>query len=243
MPRTKKEASVKEAITKKKTAAKSAPSRKKPARSFNFQTYYQGIVGNIQKNRKQYGRYLIILVIVIAIGVFAFIKKDWFVVATVNNQPITSVEYYQNLKAKDGSQVLNQIIQDRLINQEANKKGVTVSEADINKKVATIQKQVGGADQLKNALSSRNLSESEFRNQIKIQLLVEKLLQNEIKVSDKEVDDYIAKNQNSTDPNTTGVDLKNRDAVKTQLQSDKLNQKFQSWYSNLQKQASINKFI
>lgn len=242
MPPTKKVAS-KEASAKKKAAAKTAPSRKSPARNLNIKTYYQGIVNNFQKNRRLYSRYLIILAIVVAVGVFAFIKKDWFVVATINNQPVTSVEYYQNLKAKDGGQVLNQIIQDRLINQEANKKGVSVSESDINKKIASIQKQVGGADQLKSALSSRNLSEKEFRNQIKIQLLVEKLLENDIKVTDKEVDDYIAKNQNNTDATATSVDLKDRTAVKNQLQADKLNQKFPGWYSNLEKQASINKFI
>lgn len=244
MPRTKK-ATSKEVPAKKKAAAKSAPSRNKTKQplKLTLASYYSRISASLKQNQKLYTRYLVALVIIVAIGVFAFINKNWFVVAMVNNQPITSIEYYQNLKAKDGGQVLNEIIQDRLINQEADKKGVKVTTSEIDKKVAAIEKQIGGADQLKSALASRNLSESEFRNQVKIQLLVEKLLANDIKVSDKEIDDYIAQNQNNPDANSSGVNLKDRNAVRDQIQSDKLNSKFQDWYNKLEKQASINKFI
>lgn len=159
----------------------------------------------------------------------------------VNNQPITTLEYYQNLKAKDNKEVLNQIVRDKLITQEANKKGVVIKQEDLDKKVSEIEKQLGGKDQLKQALDSRNIGENEFRNQIRIQLIVEKLLEKEIAVSDKEVEDYIAKNKDNS--GTLGVDINDKDAVREQLQNEKLNEKFQAWYEELQKNAKINLFI
>lgn len=239
MPRKKKEALTEVSARKKTTAAR--PQGSKTQKKFDFKTFYQGIQNNIQKNRFIYTRYLVILGVVIVIGAIAFVERAWIVVAVVNNEPITTAEYYSNLKSKDAGAVLDQLIRDRIINQEANKKGISVASSDIDKKVADVEKQVGGKEQLKSALTSRNITDSEFRNQIKIQLLVEKLLASDIQISDKEITDYITKNQN-TDPSVLGVNTKDRAAVKTQLQSDKLNAKFQGWYDSLQKKSSIIKF-
>ncbi len=224
----------------KKTSAKSSSVSKKTTQTsvakFSPKVYYQTITANISKNRTIYTRYAVIILIIIAVGAFLFFKKNWFVAAVVNNQPITSVEYYQNLKAKDGKQVLNQIIRDKLINQEANRKGIVISQEAMDKKVAEIEKQLGGKDGLKQALESRSITEMEFKNQIRIQLIVEKLLADQIKVSDKEVQEYIAQNKDNT---SLAVDLGDKEAVRAQLQSEKLNDKFQPWYDQLQKNAKI----
>ena len=239
----KKETTTVEATTKRKTK-KTAPkvstvakktSKAKEAR-FSPKAIYSAIRKNISNNRTLYTRYLAITLLVITLGAFLFFKKNWFVAAVVNNQPITTVEYYQNLKAKDNKEILNQIVRDKLITQEANKNGIVISQQDLDKKTGEIEKQLGGKDQLKQALESRNISEEEFKNQIRIQLLVEKLLKDQIKVEDKEIDEYIANNKDNT---SLGVDIKDRNAVKDQLQNEKLNDKFQSWYDNLQKKAKI----
>lgn len=244
MARAKKEVKAKAVDIKKTAAVNKTTQTRKRKQNFNFSKYFDSIKTNIQKNRSLYSRYLIITGVVVLVGFFAFWKKDWFVVAVVNNQPVTSIELYQNLKAKSGQEVLDQIIRDKIISQEAASKGVVVSPSDIDKKVKEIEGQVGGKEQLKAALTSRNITENDFRNQIKIQLLVEKLLEKDIKVSEKEVDDYIAKNPE--DQNVKGADPKDskvRDEVRKTIRSDKLNEKFQTWYSQLEKKAKISKFI
>jgi parvulin-like peptidyl-prolyl isomerase len=237
MPRTKKE--VKKLPPKKKTSAPTTQSRKKESKekaSFNLAAYYSVIRKNFSANRKIYTRYFIITIVVALLGLFVYLKKDWFVAAVVNNQPITTLELYQNLKAKDGQAVLDQLIRDRLINQEAAKKGITVSSDEIDKKIESIKKQLGGKEALDTALSQRNLSQDDFKKQIRVQILVEKLLADQIKVSDKEVEDYIAKNPVETKDQT-------KDEVRSQLRSTKLNEKFTTWYENLQKNSKIYKFI
>ena len=246
MPRKKKDTTTAEAATKpkaKKATTKvstAAKTTKKSQAKFSPQAYYQTIKKNILVNRNLYVRYLVILLIVVAIGAFVVVKKNWFVAAVVNNQPIPTVEYYQNLKTKDNKQVLNQIVRDKLISQEASKNGIVISQEEMDKKVAEIEKQLGGSDGLKQALESRSITQEEFKNQIRVQLIVEKLLTEQIKVSDKEVDDYIAQNKDST---SLGIDLNDKAAVREQLQNEKLNEKFQSWYDDLQKQAKIYIFI
>lgn len=223
----------------KKTPTRTKASRKKKSEN-TFQSYYSAAGSNISKNRTLYLRLLVALLIIVALGATLVIKKNWFVAAVVNNQPISTLEYYQNLKEKDSKQVLNQIVQDKLITQEANRKGIVIAQSDLDKKTSDIEKQVGGKDQLKQELQSRNISEAEFKNQIRIQLMVEKLLADKIKISDKEIEDFVAKNK---DNNLTGVDLSNKDAVRNQLQNDKLNSQFQSWYQGLEKNAKIYIFI
>jgi hypothetical protein len=224
----------------KKTTARPSSSRKKTTQLPLVQRYTLAIRENFSKNRTLYTRYLLVLLVVVALGAFFFFKKDWFVAAVVNNQPITTVEYYQNLKAKDSKQVLNQIIRDKLITQEANKRGINISQADLDKKTSEIEAQLGGEEQLKQALESRSISETEFKNQIRVQLIVEKLLADQIKVSDKEVDEYVSKNKDNAG---LGVDINNKEAVRKQLENEKLNEKFQGWYEELQKAAKIYTFI
>lgn len=243
MARAKKTIKTETAELKKPTPAKTTKA-KKSKQGFELNKYFATIKNNIQKNKTLYSRYLIVIGIVVLLGLFAFWKKDWFVVAVVNNQPVTSVEFYQNLKAKNGQEVLDQIIRDKIISQEAANKGVVTSQADIDKKVKEIEDQVGGKDELKAALTSRNISENDFRNQLKIQLLVEKLLEKDIQVSEKDIDDYIAKNpedQNVAGQNTQ--EKKVRDEISKTIRSNKLNEKFQTWYSELEKKAKISKFI
>ncbi len=229
---------------KRKSPTTRTKQTKKKGTTLNFKKYFEAVRSNLQKNRTLYSRYLIVIGIVLLVGMFAFWKKDWFVVATINNQPVTSIEFYQNLKAKSGQEVLDQIIRDKIISQEAASKGIIVSPSDIDKKVKEVEDQVGGKEELKAALTSRNITENDFRNQIKIQLLVEKLLEKDIKVSEKEIDDYIA--QNPEDQFVKGADPKDkkvREEISKTIKSNKLNEKFQTWYSELEKKAKISKFI
>lgn len=238
MEKTKKPAVTKTKKVATKKVTKSEPKKKTDNKS--FKTFFSDIRNNFQKNKNIYVRYSIITLIVIVIGVFAFLNKSWFVVAVVNGQPITSVEFYQNLKSQSGKDVLDQMIRNKLIFQEATKKGVNITDKDIDKKLTEIEKQVGGKEQLKSALEVRNISEKDFRVQVKVQLMVEKLLDKEIAVSEKEIDDFIAKNP--TDTNVVGKDGPNRTEIKNQLRSQKLNEKYQSWYDNLEKIAKISRF-
>lgn len=201
----------------------------------------------VEKNQKpgftiQRSHIITFLVILAIIGLlYAF--RSQFVVATVNGQPITRMEYNKQLEQQSGKQVMNSLVTKTLIEQEASKEHVTVSDKEItdeiNKVKSDLQKQGQSLDQ---ALALRGLTMNDLKEQIRIQKLIEKMLGKDIQVSDKEVDDYIQKNQISQD-NTTGTPPLSRDAVKQQLQQQKLNAKFTPWLQKLQEKAKINYFV
>ena len=188
-----------------------------------------------ETRRTRYIFGIAIVVVILLLASLVVTKKNWFVVALVNNRPITSLELYQNLNKRYGKDVLDSIIQEKLINEEARKQKVTVSSADVDKRLKEIEDQLGGKEALDYALSSQGISLEQAKDQIKTQLIVEKILGKDIQVSDKEIDDFIK-------ANPTAKDL-SRDKIKEQIRSQKISQKFQTWIEDIKKKAKISKFI
>ena len=185
--------------------------------------------------RATYITAIILVIIVLAFGSLFVLKKNWFVVAMVNNRPITSIELYQKLNQQYGQAVLDSLIQEKLIKNEAKKQKVAVSTKELDGRLKEIEEQLGGKEALDYALKSRNLSLEQVKDQIKTQLLVEKMLGKDVEVTDADVETFIK-------DNPTAKDL-SKDKIKEQVRSQKINEKFPAWLEELKKNAKISKFI
>lgn len=190
--------------------------------------------------RSRNWRYLLIPLFIISLALSAFyLYKTLFPVAIVNGEPITRNVYVSEMEKQSGKQIINSLVTKSLITQEAKKQKITVGQNEINdelKKYESALKQQGQT--LDAALKQQGLTRKDLEEQVVIQKKIEKILGKEIQVSDKDVNDYIAKNS-STMPE--GADTKEmRDSVKQQLQQQKLSEKFQTWLADLQKKAKIN---
>lgn len=186
--------------------------------------------------------YVLIILILILIGVIAYYAKGFFIAAVVNGQPISRLAVINQLEQQNGKNTLDSLITRTLIEQEGRKKHVTVSDKEINDdilKIETTMKKQG--QNFDDALAMRGYTRQSFKNEYKTQKLVEKLLAGDIKVSDKEVDAYIAQNKDALPQSSDSAQL--RSSVKQQLQQQKLNQKAQSWIANLKNKAKINYFV
>lgn len=178
---------------------------------------------------------VIIVIIVILLGVF----KNQFIVATVNGQPITRLQLISQLEKKDGKTVLSSMVTEQLILQEAAKRKVTVSDKDVSAQIATIEKSVSSqGENLDTLLAQQNMTRSDLNGQIKIQLLLKKMVGSNITVSDKDISDYMDQNKDSMPAGTDQAALKTQ--VKQQLEQQKLNDAIQKFVSNLQSKAKIN---
>ncbi len=180
--------------------------------------------------------------IIVVLAVLAYIFKDQFIVATVNGQIITRAEFNKQMESQVGKQVLQTIITKALIEQEAKKRNITVSQSEIDDQVKTITdtltKQGQSFDQ---ALAAQGMTKTDFIEQLKIQKLIEKMLAGQTQVSDKEVADYIDKNKDSLPQGQDDATMKA--SVKQQLQQQKLSLQFQQFLADLQKKAQINQFV
>ena len=192
-------------------------------------------------NKLKQPKIFIPLIIVILV-VVAFFLKGLFVVALVNGQPITRLALIAELEKQGGKQTLSSLVNQTLILQEAKKKKIEVSQKEIDTQAKQIEDSLKQQGQdLNTALEMQGLTRQDFMMQLKLRSLVEKLLADQIKVSDKEVADYIEKNAETLPKDLKEEEIKK--GVTEQLKQQKLAGKSQEWLANLQKNAKINYFV
>lgn len=183
--------------------------------------------------------YIIGTLIILAILLFVF--KGIFVAALVNGSPISRLSVVQLLEKQAGQKALDSLVTKTLILQEAQKQHINITQQDINSEITKIEDNLKSQGQnLNDALKSQGLTRADLEDQIKLQKIVTKLAGN-ITVSDKEIDDYIAKNKDSLNQATDQAKL--RDDVKAQLIAQKTQSKIQSIVQNLQQKAKIIYFV
>lgn len=216
-----------------KTVSQETPKNSaKPANKFDKNKF----VTNIRKPQ-----ILIPLAILLAV-VAIYLLKSFFVVALVNGQFITRPAFESAMEKQAGKQTLNTLVTQVLLEQEASKKGISVPQSDISNQEKKIDQQLATQGQtLDQALQARGMTRADLEQQLKLQTLLQKLLADKIKVSDKDVQDYIDKNKDSLPTGESDSQLK--DSVKQQLEQQKLSTAAQDLIQKLQQQAHITYFI
>lgn len=189
---------------------------------------------------KQPKVFIPLIVIILAVLVFSF--KGLFVAALVNGEPITRIAVLSELEKQGGKQALASLVNQALILQEARKKNVQVSQAEIDKAVKQIEDSLKTQGQnLDTALAVQGMTKQDFQMQLKLRSLVEKLLADKIAVTDQEIAEYIEKNKDTLPANLKEDEIKK--GVKEQLRQQKMASASQTWLQELNKNAKINYFV
>lgn len=179
--------------------------------------------------------------ILLAVGILLLViyKKSWFVAALVNDMPITNLELQSKLNEQFRGQTLNQLINEKIIMNEAAKKSALPSGVDVDKKIAELESNVGGKDVLESLLTQQGQTRVSLRSQVRVQLAVAKLYDNEASVSASEVEKFLAENRDSLKATDSAQQEKEAfEAIKNQKLSQIFSQKFQ----NLRQKAKIQIF-
>jgi hypothetical protein len=151
------------------------------------------------------------------------------------------MELNSQLEKKFGSQVLDNLVNERLIMGGARQKGIFVTSDEIDKKVSEIEERLKGKITLDDALKAQGLTKEDFKRQIEIQVSIDKLFAKESTVSSKEIDDYISKNSQAFKSATDPAQVKNQ--VNDILKQQKVSEAFDVWFEDIKKNAKVNKFI
>lgn len=231
--------------TIKKTSRKTAP--KSRPKTVSKKRALLSVVSNIKnlkknltdpKNRKN----LFIAGGIFIVLVLLYLGRGFLVAATVNGQPVSRIAVISELEKQSGQVVLENLITKMLVMQEAKKNNVNVTEEDVNKEIDKISKQFKEQGQdLNELLRAQGLSQEKFKDEVKIQLLVTKLLGDKAKVSDKEFEEFMTRNPGLIQEEENQE--KARETLRTQLEQQKLAQKYQEWMMKLKKEAKINYFV
>src|SRR3989344_3005318 len=179
-----------------------------------------------------------VLLIIAALGVLLY--RNFLVVGTVNGEAINRLVVLQQLERQQGKDVVNSIVTQILISQEAKKKNIVATEDDINKEIKKIEDNLSKQGQkLDQVLALNGMTQATLRDQVKTQVLIEKLIGKDIKIADKEIADYIEQNKESLAEGVNTEDQKFREDIREQLRQQKLNEKFQTWLAEVRKNAKI----
>ena len=106
----------------------------------------------------------------------------------------------QKMLATFKAQILDMLIDNELIVQEAKKKGFKVSKKEIDDRIKEIRGQFKSDQEYKAALQQAGLTESDVPRQVERMIYAEKLLADlfkGVKATDKEIEDYYKKNEAS----------------------------------------------
>lgn len=162
------------------------------------------------------------------------------VMALLNGQPIFRWEAAGVLFQRYGQQTMEGMITERLVTDEAKKENVTVSQSEIDVKEKDILKNFGSNMSVDEFLKFQGMQKADFDNQIKLQLIVQKILGKNIAISNIDIDNYIASNGaslTSTNPATL------RDEAQSALFDEKISEKLQTWLQEIKAKATVQRFF
>lgn len=96
--------------------------------------------------------------------------------------------------------VINELIIQELVEQESAKRKITVSDEEVGKEIDKISEKLGGKDKLEAMLTLNNINKDELTENVKLDLLARKLVDNislGIKVSEKDAKAFYEQNKES----------------------------------------------
>ncbi len=176
----------------------------------------------------------------------------------VNGEQITAKDvekYYEKIPAQSREnitkdQVLEALVDQKLLLQEAGKKGIAATDEEVDKYLGQV-KTLGGLNEntLKQEISKSGYTVDEYRNNVKDLLTESKLLNQEldlknIQASDEEVNNFIQKNKDElqdilSEGNSTEIESMLKSRVKLKLTQEKQQVLVKEYIESLRKKAKI----
>jgi len=184
---------------------------------------------------------IIVAVVIIALVVLAYIYKGLLIAATVDGSPISRLAIIQRLERDSGKDLLDSLINEKLVQHEAVAKKIVISNDQVSEEIKKIEAQItaqGGT--LEAALASQNMTLNDLKKRILFQKEMEVMLAEKVNVTDEEVAQYIIDNKISV---PEGQETVANSQIKTELRNQKLNKEAPGLITALKAKAKIQYFV
>ena len=226
----------------KKTNEKSSSAKKASVEKTNYLKKTQKVVksylDDLKKNRRKQAT-LAGAVVLLGLAFLLYTNMGLVVAATVNNKPIWRWQLVSELEKQGGKQVLDNLVTQQLILQEAQKQGVVITDDDLNKEVeaieANLKTQGGDLDSL---LSFQGQTREDFRESLRTRILIKKILADKATVTDEEARKFFDENKTQFPANSKYEDVQGE--VKETLVEQKIGQVYQEWIDQVKANSQVN---
>jgi hypothetical protein len=186
-------------------------------------------------------RWLVLFSILVVAGIVLLVRGRKFIFAgTVNGQPILRMTLSQRLTDRFGKQMLEALIAENLILEEARKQNVTSEAGEVKAKITGIEADLQGSMSLDDSLALQGVTRPEFENQIRLQLLIDKMLSKEATVSTQEVTAYVQLNNKTMTATSEAGRIQEAEAT---LRNNKMTQVFSEWFAKIKERAKIERYL
>ena len=143
---------------------------------------------------------IVLIILSLVSGVFIGFRQfltdpSGNVVASVNGEKITKDELYQLLLEQAGQQGLNLLIAQKIVDLEAKKQKITISEAEIEQALEKYYDYYGGEESFTQIMAKSGTSLAEVKKNLISTMKVQKLLEPRIKVTEDEMKAFFEENK------------------------------------------------
>ncbi|MFA6519017.1 MAG: SurA N-terminal domain-containing protein [Candidatus Shapirobacteria bacterium] len=177
----------------------------------------------------------LVAVIIIAL-IFGYIR--FWNVATVNGVAISRIDYLKTLVKQDNKQILEMMIQEAMIVNEATKKGVVVDQKAVDEEISKIETQLKADGQdLDVALKASGMTKADLEKQIRIKKLVTLLSSSKIEITQGEIDEFLKTNKSSLPTGKTKEELQTLAKDELIAQADQASAS--AWLQDLSQNAKV----
>ena len=174
--------------------------------------------------------------LVLALALYYF--KGYVVAGVVNGKSISRARVVSELERRGGQQVLEGLVNQVLIDQEAKRRGVIVTQQELDEDVKKIEDNMKSqGSTLETALIQQNLDREQFLVILMTNKKLEKLIADKINITDEEVTAYLDANKDSFPEDTDPTVL--REQIKTFLQQQKVESESQKLFTELKVAAKV----
>ena len=118
-------------------------------------------------------------------------------VAAVGDTEITKEALYDKMVASAGAATLDAMISNEVVNQEADKADVKVTQEELDAEMAVYEESYGGAEALEQALASSGMSIDDLKEEMETYLKVEKIVGPDIEITDEQMSAFFEENKDS----------------------------------------------
>jgi foldase protein PrsA len=118
-------------------------------------------------------------------------------VAKIDDETITANDVYQLMLSQVGSQAVEALITERLIQREASSENIKATEEDLDAEIEKIKANFGSEDEFIQQLEASGLTMENLRKQLSSKVLLDKLIAPKINITDEDMKTYYDQNKES----------------------------------------------
>lgn len=152
---------------------------------------------NMENNffRSKVALFVTILIVAAAVLIVALSLNNGEVVAKIGEEEISKDQFYDRLVEMYGSQVLDSMITEKIVELEAKKAKISVTDEDVQKELDKMIEQVGGEEMFNYQLAYSGYTMDQMKEELKNYLTIVKILEPKIEITDEEINSYFEDNK------------------------------------------------